>query len=904
MKSRPFALLAAFVLLLSATPARAQCTDWFAGLFDNGAAANGTDGPIYAATMWDPDGAGPQPAELVVVGAFSHIDGVPVNNAAYRDPVTGKWNAFTQLGVGPLYACTVYNGQLIVGGQNVYRWNGTAFVYLGGGIYDGTVNAFTIYNGDLIMGGSFRIFPSGGGAILYLAQWDGSSWSAIGGGLNNWVYALTVWNGDLYVGGVFTTVGSPTPITANGVAYWNGAWNGTGLGCQHGIVQAFQPYNGYLFVGGSFTTAGSVSSGGLATWDGVNWNWVGGTFNGTVYTLNYYAGELVVGGVFTGVGGSTNLTRYNGSVYNSIGAGGTDLQVDMLFNDGTVLWSGGHFTTSDGFTTNHLAQWYGTEWVPAGGGTAMGVNAMTGYGGRLVIAGNFHQSADPDPPVSDIGEWDGSRLHPLGAGMDAQVNALKAYNIGVGISQTQELVAGGYFTHAGGVTAYDVAKWDQKAVNITPPAWQAMGAGFDGGVLALERATVNSATNTYAAGLFTHSGATTVNHVARWNATSSAWEALGGGMDGIVYALKAYGGYLYAGGSFTHAGGNLTGGLARWDGTSWSAVGGTFGGSVYALEVYNGALVMGGSFPGFGGSPNLSSWNGTSYANLGSGGADAAVTALHTAGGRLYVGGQFAFLGTLGSPHVGYWDGTWHALAGTNDGVYAIGDYGSEVEFGGVLVSGGAPVVGSPRWIRYDPSGLAWFTAQPYSQTVNPGSNVTFTATPVGGIGSVSEQWYRSGAPLTDGPTGTGSTLSGSLTASLTVSNVSNLDYGDYFAVVTDGCGPDTSATAVLMLPAATGVPTGGAPGTAFESLGPNPSRGASVIGFSLAAEAQVAVRVFDVAGRRVAERDLGRFALGRHQVTWDGRDADGRALRSGLYLVDLEVNGRSLGIRRMALVR
>ena len=37
-----------------------------------------------------------------------------------------------------------------------------------------------------------------------VAKWDGSGWSALGLGLNNWVYALAVSGSDVYVGGDFT----------------------------------------------------------------------------------------------------------------------------------------------------------------------------------------------------------------------------------------------------------------------------------------------------------------------------------------------------------------------------------------------------------------------------------------------------------------------------------------------------------------------------------------------------------------------------------------------------------------------------------------------------------------------------------------------------------------------------
>ena len=60
--------------------------------------------------------------------------------------------------------------------------------------------------------------------------------------------------------------------------------------------------------------------------------------------------------------------------------------------------------------------------------------------------------------------------------------------------------------------------------------------------------------------------------------------------------------------------------------------------------------------------------------------------------------------------------------------------------------------------------------------------------------------WYKGAAALTDGPSGSGSTLSGSATASLTVSSVSAADAGNYWMVVSNVYGMTTSAVSTLSL--------------------------------------------------------------------------------------------------------
>ena len=41
----------------------------------------------------------------------------------------------------------------------------------------------------------------------YIAKWNGTAWSALGTGVNGFVYALAVAGTDVYAGGFFTTAG-------------------------------------------------------------------------------------------------------------------------------------------------------------------------------------------------------------------------------------------------------------------------------------------------------------------------------------------------------------------------------------------------------------------------------------------------------------------------------------------------------------------------------------------------------------------------------------------------------------------------------------------------------------------------------------------------------------------------
>jgi len=74
----------------------------------------------------------------------------------------------------------------------------------------------------------------------------------------------------------------------------------------------------------------------------------------------------------------------------------------------------------------------------------------------------------------------------------------------------------------------------------------------------------------------------------------------------------------------------------------------------------------------------------------------------------------------------------------------------------------------------------------------------------------------------------------------------------------------------------------------AFRGAEPNPARGAISFGFALPEAAPVTLEVLDVSGRRVRLLLDSLVEAGDHRRLWDGRDAQGSAATSGLYLARL----------------
>ncbi len=120
-------------------------------------------------------------------------------------------------------------------------------------------------------------FQTAGGVSAHcVAEWNGSSWSALGsgcgGGFYPYVFGLVSFGNDLYVAGLYTIAGG---MTANGIAKWNGtSWATLGSGFYNGGSNAYGAYaitiyNNELVATGIFSTAGGTGASNIAKWDGL-----------------------------------------------------------------------------------------------------------------------------------------------------------------------------------------------------------------------------------------------------------------------------------------------------------------------------------------------------------------------------------------------------------------------------------------------------------------------------------------------------------------------------------------------------------------------------------------------------------------------------------------------------------
>ena len=686
MRQIPTSWFLVMVWFVAAATAQIPCDSWLStGSFP------GANGSILASVVRDPDGPGPLGLRLVVAGSFSIIASAMASGIAEHDPATGVWTSLGDTTAAVRALAVMPNGDLIAAGDftsigNVQanciaRWNGVSWASLGAGLQSwgqgSEVRALALMaNGDLVVGGNFMF----AGAVLAdgLARWNGAAWSAypgLGPGLSGGVRCIAeLPNGDLAVGG-----GIVYGLPGTYIARWNGSvWSSIGGGTNGPVVSLTRLANGDLLAGGYFTIVGGVIHYCISRWDGSTWSPLGSGANDTVSCMALHTnGDVLVGGMFTFPG--NRIARWDGSSWSPLGQG-LPGNVSAI----AILPNGDAYAAGSSATGIFIARWDGVAWAMIGTGPNESVQAVVQMpNGNLVAGGSF--MAVGGVVANAIARWDGASWTPLGSGFGWSPQTPSVRSLAV--MPNGDLIAGGYFTTAGGFSASYIARWDGSA-------WSALGGGMDSGV---EAVVAMPTGDLVAAGWFSTAGGVPANAIARWN--GAAWSPIGAGAGygGSVRALAAHSsgaiciacggasgacamlwngtawvslgtctlsgsagnvrslawlpdGRLAASGFFTAIGGVPANGIAVWDGSTWGPLGSSPGAYGYAIApLANGDVVVGGYVNPTGG---VGRWNGTAWVGLGAG-VDGVVQAMATlANGDLAIGGTFITAGGLVSPRL------------------------------------------------------------------------------------------------------------------------------------------------------------------------------------------------------------------------------------------------------------
>jgi hypothetical protein len=676
--------------------AYAQCEDrWMPG-----SPLASFDGRSQTMTLWDPDGPGPLSDWLVVGGGFSIAREIAALNVAAWDGT--RWHS---LGPGltlndespyyleRIYALTVFDGQLIAGGDirasadqplaHIARWDGTAWLPLADGL-NGVVRALSVHQGELIAAGTFT---AAGEVVAHgIARWNGARWAALGLGIDDGVaYALAEYDGDLIAAGTFWLADQ---LPTHAIARWDGAsWHALGDGLEdddRALVNALTVFDGSLMVGGQFASAGGRVARNLAEWDGQSWRPVFSEMSSSVDALEVINGELVAAGASSndGINGG-QVFRVEGGAWVRLGPSTNSAASDLIEFRGRVVACG----PIGAPLPRYLAQWDEQSWRGFGSRPDLdtSLDALVEFNGELV-GGSSYVSAESARP--SLLRWDGHRWIALGLGqprVPASAGGVSALAVYQG-----SLFAGGVFSIDGQQRGLGLVRLEDSAwlpVSDAPwvvstlcvyrdelvvggfavgrwngSDWQELGPGLDGDVLAL---TVYR-DELIAAGRFERTfDGQSLSRIAAWNGTE--WRPLGAGINWEVYALAVHNDRLIAGGNFGRAGDVEVSGIAQWDGAAWSAVGPNAGGGpVYELTTFRGDLIAAGEFTVVGGTParGIARWDGNAWHAFDSGITEYSFgygAALAEHDGALFVSGLFT---RAGERVTAYWARWMPSLSG------------------------------------------------------------------------------------------------------------------------------------------------------------------------------------------------------------------------------------------------
>jgi hypothetical protein len=367
------------IVVVSAVALVALPTELLAQCALSASTLTGLDGPVSDSANWDPDGAGPLPPRVVVVGTFTVAGGLTANGVAACDPQTGNWSVFGSGVSGTVTGVVgLPGGQFAVTGMfasaggvpatNIAVWTGTAWSALGAGVPPWGSLAATP-NGELLVAHSNTV----------VSRWDGVGWTTLGSAAPGRLLAVAA-NGDVMVGGT------------NGIWRWTGTvWQSYAGGVSDVLALAPLP-DGRFFAAVVIPFQSTY----FAVFNGTTWTTLGGTL------VNAYYGPVItdvavlpdgnpaVSGIFavsSSLPAVGHFVRWNGSTWTALGANpaGPGHITTLTFTPRGQLFAGGN----QGSYLGRLVPTCPAQEAPAGAGCAssgganvLAVEALPWVGGK------------------------------------------------------------------------------------------------------------------------------------------------------------------------------------------------------------------------------------------------------------------------------------------------------------------------------------------------------------------------------------------------------------------------------------------------------------------------------------------------------------------------------------------
>jgi len=329
--------------------------------------------------------------------------------------------------------------------------------------------------------------------------------------------------------------------------------------------------NSLVYIGGQFDIAGGVVVHGVAAWDPSFQTWNAllpgpGVVPSSVNALNNYFSNLIVGGQFNSTAGGAVIERNIGQYLivagqwiniGDVGVGDAEyvLAVKHTIPFLDLLFAGGLFTAATGLpSAKNIAAYNGTGWNAVGPGLSDIVRVIqTVSFNQVVVGGDFLSTADASVELNHIGRWNGvvwtAFADQFGIGVDGPVYAMVEANPPGG----PFLFVAGSFNNAGSLSnaTHNIARWHEAS-----SSWSSLGSGVNGPIYTM--ALLGGAM--YIGGDFFIVGGISPHNLAKFDVGSLVFTAVDGvngeGTNGPVKSLGFLGSDLYFTGSFSVVGVN------------------------------------------------------------------------------------------------------------------------------------------------------------------------------------------------------------------------------------------------------------------------------------------------------------------------------------------------------------
>ncbi len=555
----------------------------------------------------------------------------------------------------------------------VWQWNGSSWSQIGG---DGTGWAVNTYEEIYSMttdGTNLYIgagSTAGDGDVL---RWNGSSWAQIGGDGSGWAASTYEYVTSLYRDGTGIYAGLGTSTNDAEVWRWNGSsWTKIG---GDGVNSSFNTNYEYV---ASITGDGSNIYAGLASgaddaevwrFNGSTWARIGGDGSGwaastfEIVTSMYYQGGNLYAGLGNSAAGDGDLWRYNGTTWHQIGGDGSGWAASTYEQVWTVTGDGTNIYAGIGNTAgdNEVWRWDGSTWTQIGGDALNSgfTNTHTQVRALTYVSTGTFLYAGLQGTGTSAEEWRFNGSTWTRIGGNYLNGSWGYTNLG---SVESMVPANGYlYAGTGNATAGNALIWQYDGT-----AWNLVGGQGNNSSWAFNTFESVPSLMRYGGNLYAGLG-TSAGDGEVWRYSSGSWSFVGG--DGTGWAASTYEGVY----SMAEYRGNLYAGLGasandaeiwRYNGSSWAKIAGDSTGwttnyeTVRSLAVYKGNLYAG--LGDSAGDAEVWRYNGSTWARIGGDGTGWANSTFETVDSMaVYNGNLVAGLGTTaGDAEVWQYNGT------------------------------------------------------------------------------------------------------------------------------------------------------------------------------------------------------------------------------------------------------